>query len=117
MTRDQKIATARRLHERGLSHAEIAERFGVAKGTVQKWLAPTKQRSVSFMVVPMISRRGPKFTPPCLRCRYPLLKGEANCPRCGRGVNDHPSVQVQWAVRTIKRPASAMSAEIPSKRQ
>lgn len=30
--------------------------------------------------------RGERLTPPCVGCKYPLLRGERSCPRCGRAV-------------------------------
>jgi transposase len=40
MTREQKIAKARRLKVRGLSYGEVAMKVGVCKGTVRRWLNP-----------------------------------------------------------------------------
>lgn len=40
VTREQKIATARKLRESGLTYREIGERFGVGHACVWKWLHP-----------------------------------------------------------------------------
>jgi transposase len=40
MTRDEKIAKAKRLRELGLSYEEVGRRLGVTGGCVQKWLKP-----------------------------------------------------------------------------
>lgn len=35
---------------------------------------------------PLNARRQERLTPPCAACRYPLLKGETECDRCGAEV-------------------------------
>lgn len=42
LTRDEKIATARRLRAEGVTLADIATRLGVTGGTVWKWCNPEK---------------------------------------------------------------------------
>lgn len=44
MTREEKIAEARRLKAEGLSDAAIARRFGVTRSCVFKWLNPARAK-------------------------------------------------------------------------
>jgi DNA-binding CsgD family transcriptional regulator len=76
VTRDQKIAEARRLRAQGLKYREIAERLGVGTSTVYAWLNPARVR-------PYRSGRGidPQRARAYDREYYRSHKG--TCYRCG----------------------------------
>jgi transposase len=46
MTRDQKVAEAKRLREGGLSYSVVGQRLGVSPATAWKWLNPDAARAM-----------------------------------------------------------------------
>lgn len=47
MTRAQKIAKAKALRAKGLSNAQIGQRFGVTESAVWKWLNPERTKEIA----------------------------------------------------------------------
>lgn len=89
MNRAEKVAEAQRLRRRGLTHREIAERLGVGRAAVSKWLNPAAKewartsnarRRVAKHEWEMAYRADPANRKPCPRCG-----GPTNYLRCRSG--------------------------------
>lgn len=75
MTREEKIAKAKRLRDEGLTYAEIAEQLGVTASCVQKWLNP--ERTKEWL-------RHDNARPERKRVKRQWEKeNRAECPQCG----------------------------------
>lgn len=73
MTREQKIAKAQELRDRGLTYKAIGERLGVSRTCVWKYLNPIRERE--------ISRRSNLKRSPAKRAWE--RENRAECPGCG----------------------------------
>lgn len=73
VTREQKIAEAKRLAESGLSHAQIGMRLGMSASCIWKWLNPEQAKAAERE---QNARRGP--------AKRAWEDGQrANCEDCG----------------------------------
>lgn len=74
MTRDEKIAEARRLRAKGLFYREIGERLGVTSTAVEKWCKPewAKEKAQKSNAKRNAAKR-----------KWEDAK-RARCPQCGR---------------------------------
>jgi len=74
LTREQKIAEARRLRKRGLTYREIGERLGVSTRAVWAWLNPEAQKAI----VRGVNAKRTKAKREWARAN------RAACPQCGK---------------------------------
>lgn len=108
MTREQKIATARKLRAKGATYKAIGEQVGVSASTVVRWLNPgaaERSRTASLAW----KRRNRKrhnahcrrwyydSKVPCPRCGQPMTQGARLCRACRSDDADRKARQVeQW---------------------
>ena len=100
MTREQKIAEARKLHAKGWAVVRIGRQLGVAHSTVWRWLNPERAREHAARDNARRNKAKQEWArskaDPCVDCGGTVSKAKRT--RCGRCAREHEQAEAKMRV-------------------